>query len=268
MKEWNKLVTYSASAKTENNNSNNGTISTENISLDNNTTPVHIEYPTVNEMHGSIEFIVKKSGSSQLETMDFGSSPAMRDLSIGMSTDIKKEETKCPNCLTSGDAYASGASFQIKTDNTSFMYAFAFNSKNTCYQIYPYSKDWVKAFEMSATRDLVIGGAMMRDENDVTIIPSANYKTGAPNYINISGNSSKETLCLIVSKSELNLEEIIKKIDAASGELDERINTVFGKENLISFREARLETTGGKITFDADYNSKHVMPFIFNIKRK
>ncbi len=251
LKEWNEIVTYSPSAKTA------GT--SEFANIENET---YVPHPTAKNMLGRIEFVsVTNRNPLQTETMLFKQKHEERDLIIG---ELNEKTDYSGDYFISQNTFPEKTAFQIKVTNSAFLYVFAFNSDNKCYNIYPFSKEWVKAYDMG--RDLSVGGLPGKDDfSNQTIIPSKS-KNGQENYIIISGNAQKEQLCIIVSKSELDIQDVYNKINNMKGNIYERINAVFS-ENIISADKALLNIDEGTISFNAQDNEKTVLPLIFYIKR-
>lgn len=250
--EWNELVTYVP----------NGAVP-ENTAFSNVANETYVPYSTLDTMKGFIEFnYIDEYDRTKTDIMEFSYKQLTRDLTIGKlntETEYKGDNFK------SVKPFPENTSFKIKVKNTAFLYVFAVNSDNTCYNIYPYSDEWVQVFSLG--RDLSIGNLGGRDDENVTVIPGKNIKTGEPNYINISGNSKEERLCIVISKSELDIKDVYSKIDNVPGTVYERLNAVF-VDNIISAQQANLKVESGRITFDATNSDKSILPLLFIINRK
>jgi len=221
-------------------------------------TTANIPYPTMKEMKGEVSFVTVTAQNPNAPTpMEF--SMPSRDLSLSTMEDNSK-------CFVSTQNYPSGTYFQIRTQNTALMYVFALNSNNTCANFYPFDAKWMSHYKMGNTRDLVMSPLMLQDENNFTTVPSKNVETGAENYILISGNATQENLCVLISKSELDMKAIFEAIQNATGSFSERIASVFGN-NMLDWKEANVKILNGKISFDAGMSEKVVLPLIFAIKR-
>ena len=217
-------------------------------------------------MSGSIEFVISDDRGMN-SPMDF-SLPELVNRSRDLVVASKGAIPVSKYAFGSRSTYGEGTSFQMRITNTAFVYVFAYNSNNTCYAIYPYTNDWVRGFNMSKSRDLGVGPLMMKDDNNLLVIPSKNVDSGEENYIQINGSSSKEQLCLIVSKSELNLQEICSSIEAQTGTLSDRFSAVLNTPNTANLNDIELTQDSGKINFNVPSEDKWVMPLIFEIKRK
>jgi hypothetical protein len=227
-------------------------------------TPVQVAYPTIKELNGEIEFLyVSNLQPIRLSNMTF--EPKLRKLVVGavQGGAVAQAETG----FTSTAAFPEYTSFQIKVKNTALMYAFAFNPDKTCYDVYPFPEEWIEAYKMSKNRALKVGPLMLKSDDNVVTIPSRNAESGVENYINIEGKASQELFCLLLSKSELNTVELYGKIEAAQGNLEERLKTVLGDE-MLTTEEANVKMENGKIFYNADALSKKVLPLVFVIQRK
>jgi len=227
--------------------------------------PVVIEYPAMKELVGNIEFVISnEAGNTEPMIFDLPTSlNKNRDLKVGSKNGTAISNT----AFGSRNQYANGISFQMRITNTAFVYVFAFNSDNTCYPIYPYSTDWVRDFNMEQTRDLGVGPLMMKDDNNLLVIPSKNSETGLENYIQITGTSSKEQLCLILSKSELDLQQVCNTIDNSVGTLTDRLSAALNTTNVATFSDVELTQFSTGIKFKSTKSDKWVLPLIFEIKR-
>jgi hypothetical protein len=268
--DWNKLVKNTASNKSNSTPTEN---KTELKSNPNSNTKikskVNIEYPAMKELQGNIEFLVSdESGNNSIMNFNLPEeAEKSRDLTVGSKLNNSISISK--TAFGSKNSYAEGSSFQMRITNSGFVYVFAFNSNNTCYPIYPYTSEWVEGFNMSKSRDLSVGPLMMKDNNsNLLVIPSKNAVTGEENYIQMSGNSKKEQLCLIISKSELTLKDICKAIEDEQGTLAERLSNVLESPNTAEQSDFDLTQEAGKINFKVLNENKWVLPFVFEIKRK
>ncbi len=218
-------------------------------------TTVSIEYPSMKQLSGSIQFISYEEDGSKYN-MEFEIPKTTRDLKVGI---------KNSSSFISKLIYEVGLSFQIRITNTAFVYVFAFNDNDVCYPIYPYNNDWVQSFNMTKDRNLGVGPLMMKDNNNLLVIPSKNADTGEENYIQIAGASDRERLCLILSKSELDLNDLCKKIESMTGSLSSRVNSVLSSPNLGTLDNLKLTIDSEKINFEMV--DKWLIPLIFEIRR-
>lgn len=252
LKTWEELTGENKSKLEEN-------ITEEKSKFEKNTnTYVSLSYPIMKRLKGEIEFIEHyKNGKTPMLFIR----KRQRNLSVGS----KNIQFKTPEIFVSKKKYYSRTSFQIRVKNTALMYVFALNEDGSFVNIYPFNKEFMRAFNME-TRNINIGPKMFQNKKGYTIIPSKNATTGEQNYINISGSSKKETLCILISKSELDMKKIERKILRTKGNLISRLNKIF-KHQTLNLEEINMQNKNGKIIFDAKETSKKILPFVFEIRR-
>lgn len=218
------------------------------------------EYPATKSLAGSL-YLRQPSGDKIYFRSNLA--PRTRDLTIGT---LNSQQGAAAGVFGSEQAYAAGTQFQIFTQNTGLLYVFAFNSNNTCYPIYPYSPEWVQGFGMQGKmRDLTINPLMLKnDESQILTIPSARADTGEENYITISGNSKKEQLCIILTKSEIDFPAFLQQVQNASGSLSQRLNSVLG--DYASGYE-KIYMRDGALHYDLNEVEQPIVPIILEIQR-
>lgn len=235
------------------------------------TTDTLLEQPVMKTLSGNLEFII---AGNPPRPMDFTASSR----SLGKRNLVVGEADPNPNAAPSGSinipvfqtagTHGEGTAFQIRVQNTALLYVFALNSDGKCAPIYPFNETWVRGFQMSKSRNLSVGPLMLQDETGGTIIPSKNANTGAENYIKISGPSSKEQLCLILSKSEIDLQDVIGRLEQLPGSLAERVAALWQLEpHCAVVNEAGLVVNGSSIQFNVQNETKWLLPLVFEIQR-
>ncbi len=122
LKDWNELVTYTP----DKSNSSDYYSNVEN--------ETYVPYSTVEKMEGEVEFIYIKNGKAV--PMEFTYKQLTRALTIGNLNEVTGYKGDNFNSV---EKFPENTSFKIKIKNTSFLYIFAVNSDNSCYNIYPYS---------------------------------------------------------------------------------------------------------------------------------
>lgn len=230
-----------------------------------------VELPVMKSLSGQLEFRVAGAAPRPM-AFELPAAGLSRDLVVGGADD--EPSTSGPPVdagvalLRSADVWKEGTAFQIRVQNSALLYAFALNSNGTCAPIYPFSEAWVRGFNMSKTRDLSVGPLMLKDESGEVVIPAPNALTGQENYIRITGSSAREQLCLIVSRSELDLNDIMSRIAALSGSLAERVATLWQDEpHRAAAADANLRAEGGTLRFDVADAEKWLLPLVFEIRR-
>lgn len=228
-----------------------------------------LEQPVMKTLSGSLEFIIVGNPPRPMDFAGSSRSLGKRNLVVGEAN---------PNASSSGSinipvfqtagTHGEGTAFQIRVQNSALLYAFALNSDGKCAPIYPFIEAWVRGFQMSKSRNLSVGPLMLQDATGATTIPAKNANTGAENYIKISGPSSKEQLCLIVSKSEIDLQDVIARLDQLPGSLAERVAALWQAEpHCAAVNEAALVVNGNSIQFNVQNETKWLLPMVFEIRR-
>lgn len=225
--------------------------------------PSALEYPAMKSLQGQLQFLVAGTGA---RAMAFeAANGATRDLVIGSADPAPGVATPV---FTSTDAWPEGTAFQVRVQNSALLYAFALNSNGKCAAIYPFSEEWVRGFVMSKSRDLTVGPLMLQDAAGEVVIPAKNAQTGQENYIRISGPSTKEQFCLLVSKSELDLKAVMGQIEGLSGTLAERVAALWQAEpHCATAAAAQVTLEGTAIRYSVTDETKWLLPFVFEIRR-
>lgn len=265
MKTWEALVTVQPSGNVENTSPPSPTQPFETPPAAMETPEVPLEQPVMKTLSGELEFVT--IGNQPLRFVM--NSAATRDLTVGEATTTTPSSVPVNiPVLQTTESHGDGTAFQIRVQNSALLYAFALNSNGKCAPIYPFSEAWVRGFQMSKTRDLSVGPLMLQDAPGSTIIPAKNANTGAENYIKISGTSTKEQLCLIVTKSELDLQDVITRIEQLTGSLAERVAALWQSEpHCANASEAGLNVNGNIIQFNITNEAKWLLPLVFEIQR-
>lgn len=229
-----------------------------------------VELPVMKSLSGQLEFRVAGAAPRPM-TFEPAAAGLTRDLTVGGIEPGTGGTTPAGGSipvLRSAEAWGEGTAFQIRVRNSALLYAFALNSNGTCAPIYPFSEAWVRGFNMSKTRDLSVGPLMLKDESGEVVIPSPNASTGQENYIRITGDSTREQMCLIVSMSELDLNDMMARVAGLSGSLAERVAALWqGEPHCAAASEANLHAEGGSLHFDVTNTEKWLLPLVFEIRR-
>lgn len=227
------------------------------------TTDTLLEPPVMKTLSGSLEFVVAGSPG---KTMNFELPSGSRNLVVGEAN--TNAGTLTIPVLQSITTHPEGTAFQIRVQNSALLYVFALNTDGTCVPIYPFDEAWVRGFQMSKTRNLSVGPLMLQDAAGTTIIPAKNANTGAENFIKISGDAQLEQLCLIVTRSELDLSGITKQIEQLPGKLAERVAGLWQPAaHCAPMNQAGLKLLNGRIQFDVQDQNKWLLPMVFEIRR-
>ncbi|MBV6429011.1 MAG: hypothetical protein KIPDCIKN_03548 [Haliscomenobacter sp.] len=227
-----------------------------------------VEAPVMKTLSGSLEILI---AGNPVRSMNFGapSRSLKRNLVIGEATpNANVGVASTIPVLTSTESYGEGTAFQIRVQNTALLYAFVLNSDGSLAPIYPFTEAFTRSFQMSKSRNLEVGPLMLQDAAGHTTIPAKNANTGAENYLKITGTAEKEQLCLVLSKSEIDLNDALIRLQQLPGSLAERVAALWQLEpHCASLGEAGLNMNGGKIGFNVSSTEKWLLPLVFEIQR-
>jgi hypothetical protein len=221
---------------------------------------VIIPAKTIISLNGSIRFYHKTAAGE--EPIPFNYGEGKKDLIV--VTDEEEPARATDEFFTTVESYPLGTKFRMEVDNAGFTYVLALNSKGIAL-IYP---DFV--IPASGARDLIVKDEVTPKVGKVFI--PAKDANNLPRFITISPNatgveSKSEEMAVLLSMSELELEEIVTKLDSVSGNLSERVTKVFGEQK-ISKDAAQVTVEGGSVSFNADNQSQSVLPLVFKILKR
>ncbi|MCC6282983.1 MAG: hypothetical protein IT262_20420 [Saprospiraceae bacterium] len=262
MKSWEELVTVQPAG-----GSPSGIPATMASATPYLATSTVSEQPVMKTLSGQLEFRI--AGTTRQSMAFEPVNRATRDIVVEASAPIGGNSTTIDlPLLRSVQAYPEGAAFQIRLQNSALLYAFTLNSNGTCAPVYPFSESWVRGFNMGKTRDLSIGPLMLKDESGGVVIPSCDVQTGRENYIRITGNSEKEQLCLMVSMSEIDLNDVMGRISQLQGSLAERVAALWQADpHCATATEAQVRMEDAVIYYDVQNGGKWFLPLVFEIRR-
>jgi len=180
--------------------------------------------------------------------------------------------------------YADGTQFYLRCRNTAGMYVLALNSGNRVSFLYPYDEDITDArgYRRATARNLgelgkdvvveTLSPSILLGQNNEgeTILPTPLMSANPPKprYFSLRPPYREvEEFCVIVTRSELDVEETRRLLQAATGLLHERLSQVFGTQ-MVTPDQAGLTQNGDHIEFKAtDNTSNSVLPIVFRIRR-
>ncbi|MBB2144382.1 DUF4384 domain-containing protein [Pedobacter sp. LMG 31464] len=144
------------------------------------------------------------------------------------------------------DVYTTGTRFRIYISNNepAYVYAISTDLTNEITKIFPYEDG--------------ISAALTDKKNDVAI-PDEDH------FIEFDNKAGKDFLCVLYSKNELNINDIIKKIGAQQGTFSERIFKVIG-EKIVNPTD--ISFTKDKISFTAFSKGKTIVPMMVELEHK
>ncbi len=231
-------------------------------------TPEAIIIPqrTLNTLNGTIIFFQKKNTDEQDEPFYFTSTEGKKDLGI-ITENSKDEILATDEYFSTIKSYQIGSKFRLEVNNTGFTYILALNS-NGIALLYPDKNLTVKTG--SNVKDITVSG----DETPATgmVKVPGSSSSGIPNYFTITKSATgiegkSEEMAILLSKSELELEETMEKLNTVTGNLSERITRVFG-EKKIAAAEGSVSIQENTVRFNADESINNVLPLVFKILKK
>ena len=172
-------------------------------------------------------------------------------------------------------AYGNHTFYKIEMQGTGLIYAFALNQGTKTYSFYPQQGDISgmsksRYWDLPPQRDMMIGRATPTGNGTnasmITIPDTANYVEiiDLPNM-----PIQTEQLVVLLSKSELNMKDIMQKMEAfpASTPANERLTQIFGT-SAATPSEADMSLRGTEFSYRLAENDKNVLPLVFYIRRK
>ncbi len=243
------------------------------------TEPIDIEPPVFAEMNGYIEF---KYLDAKLTAQNMGFALAGgKDIDVEVLISPTQTGTVpiYTNFFKSTQAYGEGTQFQLNVNNSAGMYVFSLNANNDIRFLYPYENDKVKCgkganLKGGLGKDIEVAtlNATPVVEQDIdgnTTLPTKDCSVAPPanRYFTIRGAGTQENFCVLLTKSQLDPQDLAKRLEAESGSLNERLTRVFGQQ-IISPKEARISMENNRINFDVGAAQNNVMPLLFVIERK
>ncbi len=237
---------------------------------------VTVPAPTFEEIRGWVEFNTLKNG--QPEAMAFVQKKS-KDITVAElqtnGTDVVVNTTSSNVAyFKSAENYGNGTQFNIKVFNKSGMYVLALNSNNKIDFLYPFKNERLGSCDKDKAngKDITVLEAtpiVGQNEDGITILPIPNCDKNppAPRYFTIQGNqTTPENFCILLSRSELNIEQIKKRLEAESGDLHDRLARTFGTY-IIPSGEGDLSVENNRMSFDASAAKNNVLPVVFYIGR-
>jgi hypothetical protein len=231
-------------------------------------TPEAIIIPerTLNTLHGTITFFQKNNTGEQDEPFYFTSTEGRKDLGV-ITENNGGEILATDEYFSTPKSYQIGSKFRLEVNNTGFSYILALNS-NGIALLYPNKN--VTVTTKGSTKDITISGEETPSTGTVNI-PGYGLN-GIPNYFTITKSATgvegkAEEMAILLSKSELELEETIEKLNAVTGNLSERITRVFGEKKIAS-AEGNISMQENKVSFNADDSRNNVLPLVFKILKQ
>ena len=228
--------------------------STSNNLVENVTTNEAISVPaaTFDTFSGQITFFQIKDG--QKRPMIFQSNTGKDIVVEDEKTDLNDHSNATLDYLTSLETYQQGTKFKIEANANCFIYVLVLNSGNTVL-LHP------KVSYKTEGKDIEIIAEASPTVGSLTIPNSGLFSIVA----NSDGSSTNtEDFALLISKSELIMDDTIGQLNALTGSLDQRLSQLF-ENQMISNSEANLDNTEGVLKFSYNSREKNIFPLVFKI---
>jgi hypothetical protein len=237
------------------------------------TTPpvvTQISAPLFPPMHGFVEFHFLDSIHMD-QKMNFTANKGKNiTVATRQAQNGKIETTNVTNRVdyyNSLENFREGDQFYLKVNNNAGMYVLTLNSDGTISFLYPFDADAVQGNKANNGKNIIVEG---RDRNNVTTLPTTDTSVTPPKQrcFKFSGPATRENFCVLLSRSDLDVAEIRRALEAQSGQdLHNRLAAVFGTK-LVQPSQAGLALDGNRLDFDASATEATVLPVVFYIQRK
>jgi hypothetical protein len=221
---------------------------------------------TLNSLQGTICFFQEDKSGSEDKPVYFISSEGRKDLRV-ITDNADEKLLVTDEYFSTAKRFETGSKIRLEVNNSGFTYILALNTDGIAL-LHPFEN--IVISKDAATKDITITG----DETPATGIvripsPAAN---GTPRFFTIVKNATgietgAEEMAILLSKSELELEELVQKLNNVNGNLSERITRVFGEQKILT-GEAHLSNEDNYIRFEANNADKNVLPLVFKILKK
>jgi hypothetical protein len=239
---------------------------------------VHVQQPVFDELSGWVEF-VQLSGQGREVPMSFDR-PLTKNITIEtrrIDQGSARTDQYAAGVLRfeTMDQYDQGTQFLLRVKNTAGMYVLALNSGHEVLFLYPYANDALSDCRdfQPVSKDIGIGylaatPVVGKDRSGVTVLPTPDCRYNPPvdRYFTISGDTRKEELAIILTRSELDVESVRRSLQAAQGNLDERLARVFGTEVIPP--DGTVSLSNNRMEFKAGRTDRSVLPVVFQINRR
>ena len=140
--------------------------------------------------------------------------------------------------------YTAGTRFRIYVSNNepAYVYMFSSDATNVISKIFPYEDN--------------ISAALTDKKNDFTI-PDEDH------FIEFDNKPGKELLCVLYSKNELDMNDLIKQMSVQTGSFNEKIFKVIGAQTV---NPKNINFSKENIAFEAFSNGKSIVPLVLEIE--
>ncbi|RYE53717.1 MAG: DUF4384 domain-containing protein, partial [Sphingobacteriales bacterium] len=187
------------------------------------------------------------SGQIRLALADGRSMPASLYMSTRGLTIVPAKPAVGPLTLyQAAGNYTAGTRFRIYVSNNepAYVYAFSSDATNVVTKIFPYD-------------DKI--SAALTDKKNNFMIPDEDH------FIEFDNQAGKDLLCVLYSKDELDMNDIIKKMALQTGSFNDRIFKVIGTKTV---DPKNITFSKDNIGFQAFSNGKSIVPLVLEIEHK
>jgi hypothetical protein len=241
---------------------------------------IFVQAPLVTRLEGALELIYLDNSGKQ-QRMQFGNDIGAKDIGVDVlrSQHGKIEaETRQLGVVEyrSFASFPEGTQFQVAIRNTGGMYVLTLNSGNKIKMLYPYANENLRdcAEKLGTGKDIdvlpptfVVG----RNAKGETFLPAPDCSTmkPTPRYFTIQApkpKSGNEQFCILITKAELDIQQLSKQLEKIEGNLSERLVEVLGPD-LIQPDASALKMKKGQLSFNATKSKQSILPVLFTIQR-
>lgn len=207
--------------------------------------------PTVSSLTGSVAFVQLVGGQEQPMSFEQRTGKDIEVVTDEPTNVVVKDQS-----FSTLQAYPVGTRFRMMVQNEGFTYVLALNSDGVKL-LHPRVQTRLSGKDIEVTQEATasVGSVVVPANGAFTITPS---KTGV--------EYPSDDMALLLSKSELVVEELLEKLNAVTGSLSERITQVFGA-NQINPADAGVRAEGNRFMFNAGNSPQNVLPLVFRIRK-
>ncbi|NRF37969.1 C1 family peptidase [Pedobacter foliorum] len=187
--------------------------------------------PTIADLSGSIRLTLANNADMPVTLLTS---------TRGLKVTPAKSTTGPLSIYQTKSTYNSGTRFRIYISNNepAYVYAISTDLSNEITKIFPYEDG--------------ISAALTDKKNDVAI-PDEDH------FIEFDDKPGKDLLCVLYSKDELNIDDLISKIKTSEGSFNERIFKVL-EEKIVE--AGNIKFSNDKIAFDGFSKGKSIVPMM------
>ncbi len=192
--------------------------------------------PQVPDLSGSIKLLLSTGGEMHVN---------LNAAKVGSAAAVPGPDQPLTVYQTA-NAYGSGTHFRIYLSNNepAYVYAIASDLTNQSNKLFPYEDG--------------ISAALTYKKNDVAIPDEFHY-------IELDPTPGKDFLCVLYSRTELNINDLVAKINAGSGSFNQRVSQVIGSR-MVDANNIRFDSQ--KIAFQGVSNGKDVVALMVELDHK